>query len=87
MAQIAREFLFFFGGECVTFSFNDLTITCNRVAEQHEPHRHACEVRHVAKLANHEARKTYLQGVERARGAAAAQRLREDVWTLLKGLR
>lgn len=69
------------------FSFNDLTITCNRVAEEHEPHRHACEVRHVAKLPNHEARKTYLQGVERARGAEAAQRLREDVWNLLKGLR
>jgi hypothetical protein len=48
-----------------------------------EQHRHACEVRYVAKLPSHAQRRAYLEGVERQRGQGAAQRLREDVWRLL----
>jgi len=42
-----------------------------------EEHRHACEVRHVQGLDPH-ARETYLKHVGEKRGAAAAQRLREE---------
>jgi hypothetical protein len=45
-----------------------------------EVHRHACEVRYVQCLDPH-AREAYLQGVERKRGQAAAQRLRADALT------
>jgi hypothetical protein len=55
------------------------------VTPEDEAHRHACEVRWVAKLPSHAARREYLDGVERHRGQAVAQRLRMDVWALLQG--
>jgi hypothetical protein len=45
-----------------------------------EAYRHACEVRYVQRLDPH-SREAYLQGVERKRGQAAAQRLRADALT------
>lgn len=53
-------------------------------AERHaardvEKYRHECEVRWVVGLATLEARRTYLSDVEKVRGKAAADRLRDDV--------
>lgn len=47
-----------------------------------EQHRHECEVRHVLGLAGHEARREYLDAVERRRGKPAADALRADVRAL-----
>ena len=44
-----------------------------------ERHRHACEVRYVLAMPNKERRRAYLDAVEKLRGKAAAQRLRDDV--------
>ena len=44
-----------------------------------EQHRHECEVRHVCGLPGHEARREYLDGIERKRGKPAADTLRADV--------
>lgn len=49
-----------------------------------EQHRHECEVRHVGTLPGHEARREYLDGVERKRGKAAADALRADVRALFE---
>jgi uncharacterized alpha-E superfamily protein len=46
--------------------------------------RHASEVRYVAALPGHAARSEYLQGVAGVRGAASAERLRNDAWKLIK---
>lgn len=48
-----------------------------------EQYRHECEVRHVVNLPSHARRRDYLTLVRRARGEAAAQRLREDAWRLM----
>lgn len=47
-----------------------------------EAHRHACEVRYVARLSRDE-RRAYLEGVERKRGERPALRLWQDVQALL----
>lgn len=57
------------------------------VEQLHGPHRHACEVRYVAGLKSHVARSQYLQGVERRRGKADADRLRADTWALMQGVK
>ena len=44
-----------------------------------EAWRHECEVRQVVRMATPELRRAYLDGVERFRGKAAAERLREGV--------
>jgi hypothetical protein len=56
-----------------------------------ERHRHACEVRTVAgwrdtaEQTGDERRAEFLALVEKKRGVEAAQRLRRDVWNLIKG--
>jgi len=49
-----------------------------------EQYRHACEVRAIAKMANDATRRFYLEGVAKHRGKDAAQKLREDVWRLMR---
>lgn len=49
-----------------------------------ESWRHETEVRAVANMPTDEARKRYLEGVARHRGSAAAQRLRVDVWEMVR---
>ena len=49
-----------------------------------EQHRHECEVRHVLALPGHEARREYLDAVERRRGRPAADALRADVRALFE---
>ena len=49
-----------------------------------EAHRHECEVRYVVDLQDNAKRREYLEGVAAKRGAAAAQRLREDARALLQ---
>ena len=49
-----------------------------------EAHRHACEVRWLAARPTDAARAEYLAVVTARRGPAAADRLRRDVWALLK---
>jgi hypothetical protein len=44
-----------------------------------EAHRHACEVRYVLAMPDKNRRRAYLEGVEKARGKSAADRLREGV--------
>lgn len=44
-----------------------------------EEHRHACEVRYVVSLPDKHKRRAHLDAVEKLRGKAAAQRLRDDV--------
>lgn len=44
-----------------------------------EQHRHECEVRYVAGMSTREQRRAYLDGVRAKRGAAAADKLRDDV--------
>lgn len=46
--------------------------------------RHECEVRFVLNLPSHAARKDFLAEVYRVRGLAAAQRLRNDAWELMR---
>ena len=48
-----------------------------------EEHRHACEVRYVANMDTNVQRAAYMRGVTKARGAAAADRLRRDAWALM----
>lgn len=43
-----------------------------------------CEVRHLARLPSHNARAEVLIKIQRARGAAAAQQLRVDVWAYMR---
>lgn len=49
-----------------------------------EAYRHLCEVRTIAKMASDEDRRRFLNGVFEKRGNAAYQRLRADVWALMK---
>lgn len=49
-----------------------------------EAHRHACEVRYVAGMRSDEDRRRYLDGVHQRRGKDAWQRLRQDVWALMR---
>lgn len=44
-----------------------------------EEHRHACEVRYVLAMPDKQARRAYLDGVEKKRGKQAADMLRDDV--------
>jgi hypothetical protein len=44
-----------------------------------EQYRHQCEVRYVLAMPTPERRRAYLDGVQAARGKAAADRLRADV--------
>lgn len=53
--------------------------------DQVEQYRHECEVRTVAGWETDMQRANFLALVEKRRGAAAAQRLRLDVWELMKG--
>lgn len=53
-----------------------------------DAHRHACEVRYVLALPGRLARRVHLDGIERRRGAVAADRLRADVaaaWRAARG--
>ena len=43
-----------------------------------EPHRHACEVKHVAGW-NPQRRTAFLEGIEKKRGALAARKFAADV--------
>jgi hypothetical protein len=52
-----------------------------------EAWRHECEVRHVLKMATRQQRAEYLDGVERKRGKAPADRLRRDVATAWRAAR
>lgn len=45
-----------------------------------EAHRHLREIEYVLDLPNREARGEYLDGVEKKRGAEAANKLRSDVY-------
>lgn len=51
---------------------------------QHEPHRFACEARHVAALPSDQARADYLQGVAKHRGEDAAKKLRLAAWDAMR---
>lgn len=51
---------------------------------RHEPHRHECEVRHVASFDTDAHRSVYLGAVYDARGEENYKRLRADVWRYLK---
>ena len=44
-----------------------------------EEHRHACAVRYVMSLPDKQRRRAYLDAVEKLRGKAAAERLRDGV--------
>lgn len=44
-----------------------------------EAWRHECEVRYVVKMDGPESRRAFLDGVEKKRGKAAADRLRDGV--------
>lgn len=57
-------------------------LLCEAVYEKTEDARHASEVLMVMKMSSKEQRREYLNGVERKRGKAAADRLRMDI---LKG--
>ncbi len=46
--------------------------------ESMEPHRHACEVRHVAEW-NAARRAAFVEGIEKKRGAPAARRFAADM--------
>jgi hypothetical protein len=50
-----------------------------------EAYRHSCEVRFVVSLPSHVRRSHDLALVAKARGVAAAQRLRADTWALMRG--
>lgn len=49
-----------------------------------EAFRHQCECRAVARMATNAERKAYLIGIEKRRGAEAAQTMRMDVWKLIR---
>jgi hypothetical protein len=49
-----------------------------------EAHRHACEVRHLAGLPTNVLRASFLRGVAKHRGGPAADRLRGEVWALMR---
>jgi len=52
-----------------------------------ESYRHLCEVRDIARRyfeKGSDAIKSYLLGVEKHRGADAAQRLRAEAWEIIK---
>jgi hypothetical protein len=53
--------------------------------EDVERFRHECEVRTVAAWATDAERADFLADVEKKRGKAEAQRLRRDVWNLIRG--
>jgi hypothetical protein len=48
------------------------------VSNDSEAFRRACEVRYVVAMPSHEARRWFLDQVAKARGQAAADRLRAD---------
>lgn len=50
-----------------------------------EEFRHQSETRMVANMPSHQARGAYLKGVEEKRGWMMADRLRTDVWRLMRG--
>lgn len=55
--------------------------------EEWERERHRCEVRSLIKRYRDEgaaAVKAHLEGVERVRGKALAERLRQDTWAQMK---
>lgn len=43
-----------------------------------------CEIRWIAALPSHDARRTYLKDVEKHRGKASADGVRAAVWRLMK---
>jgi hypothetical protein len=49
-----------------------------------EAWRHETECRHVANMRSHEDRARYVEGVAKYRGAEAAERLRNDVWKMMR---
>lgn len=50
-----------------------------------QAHRHACEVRHVARMATNKDRAAYLAAVATKRTPGEAAQLRADVWAQMKG--
>lgn len=51
-----------------------------------EAWRHECEARYCAAMPDNLRRRAFLDGVEAKRGASAAERLRRDVWVLMKAV-
>lgn len=49
-----------------------------------EQFRHECEVRAVVAMASNARRRSYLEKVEKRRGAAAADRIRTEAWELMR---
>lgn len=56
------------------------TVVCNECPAW----RHETEVRHVLNMGTNDDRSHYLSGVAEKRGEEAANRLRTDVWELMK---
>lgn len=56
----------------------------DEIYARHEQHRHECELRMIVSMKSKEDWQRYLEGVEKERGTAAADRLRVDLLTAWK---